>query len=75
MCTKDAAHFHILTEYCAHGALDARLRRDASAGHLRSDQQLSWVLATCEGVLHLHQHNVIHRDLAARNLLLDEEDT
>ena len=74
MCTKDPAHFHIITELCALGPLQNRLEQDAKEGKLERGQQLAWAISCAQGVLHLHQHNIVHRDLAARNLLLTADE-
>jgi hypothetical protein len=54
-CTRDAAHFQILLEFCEHGSLYNRLRAETKASTLLASQQLAWAIAACEGVLHLHE--------------------
>jgi serine/threonine protein kinase len=55
----------LITEYCSGGSLDVHVNRQ------RPSYRLILVMARdiADGMVHLHQHNVVHRDLAARNLL------
>ena len=63
----DAQGFHvlILTEYCAGGTLNERLKRSSG-----DELNLKWIRQTAAALSYLHSCNVVHRDLKADNVLL-----
>ena len=63
----DAQGFHvlILTEYCAGGTLNERLKWPSG-----DELNLKWIRQTAAALSYLHSCNVVHRDLKADNVLL-----
>ncbi|XP_044175685.1 serine/threonine-protein kinase PDIK1L-like [Acropora millepora] len=58
-------HVLILTEYCAGGTLNERLKRSSG-----DELNLKWIRQTAAALSYLHSCNVVHRDLKADNVLL-----
>lgn len=61
----DGSRVLILTEYCAGGTLNERLKRSSG-----DELNLKWIRQTAAALSYLHSCNVVHRDLKADNVLL-----
>mmetsp|Transcript_36846 Transcript_36846/g.71053 ORF Transcript_36846/g.71053 Transcript_36846/m.71053 type:complete len:119 (+) Transcript_36846:210-566(+) len=59
-----------LAGFCSNGSLDNLHDKEDLIEHARF---VSIARDVCQGLGHLHSHNVIHRDIACRNLLLKED--
>jgi len=60
----------LVLEYCEGGSLLAYLKSNQK---MSKKQPIQWIFEICQGLSHLHKHNVIHRDIAARNILLSKD--
>jgi serine/threonine protein kinase len=68
---SSGVHLNIVTEYCAGGTLDARLRRARTAGEPLAEAQIfSWLVQLADALAHMHSRRVLHRDVKAANIFL-----
>ncbi|KAJ1634493.1 kinase-like domain-containing protein [Pavlovales sp. CCMP2436] len=64
----------IVTEYCAGGTLDARLRRARSGAEpLTEAQVLAWLVQLADALAHMHSRRVLHRDVKGTNIFLTRQ--
>lgn len=65
------ATFNIVTEFCAGGTLDARLRAARKSGSPLDERQIyAWLLQLADALAHMHSRRVLHRDVKAANIFL-----
>ncbi|MFH4978213.1 hypothetical protein AB6A40_004922 [Gnathostoma spinigerum] len=66
----DQGYPMIITEYMTNGDLHKYI--SCSLNKITLRMLLEWATNIVDGMVYLHQQDVIHRDLAARNCMLDE---
>ncbi|KAJ3658714.1 hypothetical protein Zmor_010439 [Zophobas morio] len=62
-----AKYLFIQMELCEKKTLRSAINEDL---HLNEDQIAKYFTEICEGLLHIHQHNIVHRDIKPENIFL-----
>ncbi|CAI8040344.1 Serine/threonine-protein kinase shk2 [Geodia barretti] len=65
---KSGVHFYLIMEYMSEGSLSDVIKRDGKLDELKAKRFTGQLL---DGLLYLHQRNIIHRDIKCSNILLD----
>ena len=71
--TLAGGYLCIVTEYCDHGDLAARLERQRGVP-LPEATVLDWFAQLCLALLFVHKRHVLHRDLKLANVFLSGAD-
>ena len=69
---EEDGYLCIITEFCEHGDLDARLRSQRGVA-VPESQVLDWFSQLLLALLYIHKRKVLHRDLKAANIFLSAD--